>query len=467
MKKIIKKVLGIVLLITLMTAIAGCAKDSNSSSVKGNSSVKEVDATGTTNDSENVTESKASSTDSSGDTIKIGVLTYMSSTRSATLGFFQLGWEVAGEHINSEGGIDGKKVEFIMMDPENDSATAAQRCTDMKNQGCVAIVFACGDDLAPAVAQWSKENQFPVAFQSNTSTEITIKNYSEYAFNCGLNAWSFAKALAFSAVGKEGQENFVFCGTDGAATIDAENLLIKEGQKINPNFKMLNSYRVSAMDSEFSNIIASIASAAPDMVLQQGGGPTFVAFAQQGALFQLFDVTDVYNDFVCDTSTNSSLAESGTFPYGKVHGVFLIPFFDDAMLDDEMKAFCDDYVSNPIAKEAGYIAASDAGLSCYRSTKAILLGLEACVAAGSDYSNSQVLTDAIKGISWKDSTGEHHFRDFDNQLTFNVYYGTSAESEKFGSPIAKDIITYSADDLLPTLDEMKSYAKELGYPDRF
>lgn len=107
----------------------------------------------------------------------------------------------------------------------------------------------------------------------NTSTEVTIKNWSDYAFNCGLNAWSFAKVLAKAAVQDEGKKNFVFCGTDGAATIDAENLFLLEGQKIDPKFELLASYRVAESDSEFSNIIASVAATSPDMVMQQGRRP--------------------------------------------------------------------------------------------------------------------------------------------------------------------------------------------------
>ena len=247
----------------------------------------------------------------------------------------------------------------------------------------------------PTAAEWAEQNQFPVVAESNTSTEISIKHFSKYFFNAGPNAWSFAKVLANAAVKNEGKKNFVFCGTDGAATIDAENLLLLEGQKIDPDFSCLASYRVSSDDSQFSNIISSIASTAPDMVLQQGGGPTFVAFAQQGLMFGLFDNSDVYNDFVVDTSTNSSLAEAGQFPYGHTKGMYLLNFWDESQMDENIKGFCDNYMNNPISQENGYVAPSDAGLSCYRCVKSIALGAQSCVDAGTDYTDPQTLTDAI------------------------------------------------------------------------
>lgn len=458
-----KKLTSLLLAGAMAFSLAACGGSASSAA-----DASSTESTATSDTAASSTDTAADAT--SEDTIKIGVLTYMSTARSATMGFFQIGWEAAAEEINSAGGIDGKQIEFLLYDPQSDAAQVPQRLTEAKNDGCVAVVFAVGDDLAPTAAEWAEENQFPVLMECNTSTEVTINHYSEYVFNCGPNAWAFAKVLAKAAVEGEGKTNFVFCGTDGAATIDAENLLILEGQKINPDFTCLASYRISSDDSEFSNIISSIASTAPDMVLQQGGGPTFVAFAQQGLMFGLFDVSDVYNDFVVDTSTNSSLAEAGQYPYGHTKGMFLLNFWDESQMDETIKTFCDNYMANEICVENGYVAPSDSGLSCYRCVKSIALGLQACVDAGTDYTDPQVLTDAISGISWTDSTGEHSFRELDNQLTFDYYYGVSTEegSEAYnGNPIATDIITYTSDEVLPTEEEMASYAETLGVTDRF
>lgn len=136
----------------------------------------------------------------SAETIKIGVIAYGSAAaRASILGYFMNGWEVAAEQVNAAGGIDGKQIEIKVYDPENDASMIGQRCTDAKNDGCVAIVFAYGDDMAPAAGQWALTNHFPVMMMPNTSTEVTIKNWSDYAFNCGLNAWSFAKVLCGGA----------------------------------------------------------------------------------------------------------------------------------------------------------------------------------------------------------------------------------------------------------------------------
>lgn len=60
--------------------------------------------------------------------------------------------------------------------------------------------------------------------------------------------------------------------------------------------------------------------------------------------------------------------------------------------------------------------------------------------------------------------------ELDNQLTFDYYYGVSTQegSEAYNnSPIATDIVAYTADEVLPTEEEMKAYAETLGVTDRF
>ena len=49
------------------------------------------------------------------------------------------------------------------------------------------------------------------------------------------------------------------------------------------------------------------------------------------------------------------------------------------------------------------------------------------LALGLSVSYTHLLNDAIAQISWTDSTGEHHYRELDNQLTFDYYYGVSTQ----------------------------------------
>lgn len=395
---------------------------------------------------------------------EVGVVCALSSTHAATNGWLMASLEACLAYINGNGGIDGKKLVYTLYDPESDASTLKQRLTDIKNSGAVFAIAGVNDALAPAAAQWAVENEYPVFLTANTSTQITLGNYSDYAFNMGKNAWGFGKVLALHCVGEEGIKNFAFVGTDGAATIDAENFLIYEGKKINPDFEMLGSFRVNFNDTEFSNVIAAATALNPEMVLQQGGGPNFVSFCQQASLFSLFDFCDVYNDLVTDASTNQPLIEGDEFPYGKTHGIFTLPFWDRANMNDDLKYYYDLWDATEIATSNGYLV-SEHALNYYNIMQCMIKATEACVADGKDYTDPKVLTEAISNVEWTDYNGHHYFRTgIDNQFVYNMYYGTSAYSEEWpGVAICPDFDMYAGEEYLPTAEEMAAWGAEHNY----
>lgn len=397
-------------------------------------------------------------------TVTVGVICSLSSTHAATNGWLMGSLEATANVVNGQGGLDGKQLVFSLYDPESDAGTVKQRLTDIKNSGCIAAIYAAGDPYSPAAAQWALENEFPVFICCNVSTEITLGNYSDYAFGMGKNAWGLGKILALYCVGEQGYKNFCFVGTDGAATIDAENFLRYEGAKIDPEFEMLASYRINFNDTEFSNIISAVASLKPDMVLQQGGGPNFVSFCQQASLFDLFSSCDVYNDLVTDASTNQPLIEGDEFPYGHTHGVFSMPFWDETIMTGEFGEYVAAFNASSIATENGYYPA-DTTTYQYLVMRCLQLAVDDCVAQGKDYMDSKVFAEAISNVQWEDSLGEHHFRKgLDNQLTTNIYYGTSASSENFeGVAICEEYVTFTADQYLPTAEEMKAWGETHGF----
>lgn len=425
-----------------------------------------AETTKTPEAAENETEETAKPAESdSEETLEVGIVMTLSSTHAATNGWLMASIESGVKIINEEhGGINGKKITYTLYDPESDGATLKQRLTDIKNSGAICAIVGVGDALTPAAAQWASENEFPVFLGSNTSTQITLGNYSDYAYSMGKNAWGFAKVLALACVGEEKIENFSFVGTDGAATIDAENFLLYEGQKINPDFKMLDSYRINFNDTEFSNIIAAATSKNPQMILQQGGGPNFVSFCQQASLFGLFDFCDVYNDLVTDASTNQPLIEGNEFPYGSTHGVFSLPFWDmESVEDEDLRHFIDVWNESDFAKE-GWIP-GDVCVIQYYVWKIIETAGNDILSSGGDIHDPKAFAAAISGVNWEDGQGKHYFRTgIDNQWTYPMYYGTSSYSDEWPAvAICEKYKAYSPEEFLPTAEEMKTWGAENGY----
>lgn len=396
------------------------------------------------------------------DTIKIG---YMCEQTTA-LGFSNAWTDVATmmwqDEINANGGIDGKQVEFVYYDAQNDPTLATQRLSEMKADGCVACLeIACAGRMAPAIAEWCAENHFPVIHTCNTATAFTIETSSPYMFTCAVNAWGMSKILAENAIGKEGNVTFAYVGVDEACCLDAEKFLEREGKRYNEDCKEVASYRVSWDDSQFSTIISTLLSQnpQPDMILQQGGGSNFINIVQQANMYNAFDTFEIYNDLAVDTTSCSDLAKAGEYPYGHIKGFCAFPWWDDST-----KEFTDAYKATAEAHDAGDLVPGDLAYYAYSCANVLGMGLQACVDAGDDYTDGDTLTRYIHNVKWSDMCGDHYFRDFDNQMVFDAYYVVSEDGgEEFDHlPIADLSTKYVGEEWLPSHDDMEEYANEIG-----
>lgn len=406
--------------------------------------------------------------DESLEPIKIGGTDYLTGALAAYLIWSRVGGYLAVEEINANGGIRGHRLELVKADIGGaDTATAMLRMTELKEQGCVAITTTTTTNPA----QWAAEEKIPTFVMNNYSTQLTIANYNDYLFFGGLNAWGIVKILALAAVGEEGHESFAYIGVDTDDTVDAENCFLLEGQKINPNFKKVASYRMDYNDDKYSTIVSTVMSQPeqPDMILQQGGGANFLGFVQQGNMYNMYDRYHAYSDLVVDASAVTALVQSGEYPYGNIHGTCFLRTWDTA--NAEVAAWVQAYKDLSREMNDGIeLVPSGAALCQYLNIKTIAKALEHCIDNGLDYNDGDVLCDALTQVSWEDCFGEHLFRDFDHVLTFDGWYVTSTDGgEEFDHfPIGNaDDICYGWEEWLPSLEDMKTYAAQMGYPDRF
>ncbi len=402
-----------------------------------------------------------------GDTVKVGVVGLLQASGVSYFDSFDVAAKMVVDEINANGGIGGKDLEIVFATGVTDSTECKQRFTELKEMGCIAIYPMVDDSYGPSVAQWASENKFPVFGAGNTSTAMSIENYSDYMFFCSINAWGATKVWADQAVRKRGYKNFMYVGTDGSATIDAENLFLLEAQKIDPDFEELASYRMAADDSDFSKVMATILSGAqpPDMILQQGGGVNIISFTQTANLYNMYDTCDIWNDLATMCPIVEALVDAGEYPYGHMFGVTPFPYWLD-----EFKWF--DEAFDATAREMfpdRKVYPSEGALGMYWAFKSLQLACNDCISGGKDVHDSDALAMALANVRWTDGAGEHYYRDFDHQLMFDVWFTDTVNGgEKYGSyPIGENMVKYTAEEYLPTKEEMEEYAISKGINDRF
>ena len=460
-----KRIYSIALAAAMTTSLlAGCGGAANgtttgSAGASQSASASSNSGSGTSNTAgfqESIVAGATDAEKATGKTIKIGVLTDRSSGAAATVAWAEAGAILAAQEENKDGGLDGVPFELVFRDTASDSANVAQKATELVNEGCVAILGPKSDGEAPTGATWAEENKFPMVTPCTMNTRVTIENASEYMFSCGFVAWPIAKMNAKYAA-DQGYHSAYFIGNDGGASGDSRDFFYRE---LGSDFQNLGSNQVSASSTEFSTVISSVVGKDPDVIIGAVAGPNFVSLINQGQQFGLWDQCDYLGWYTCDSTNTTSLAQAGNYPYGKVHGVDLWPFWMDEI--DGNAEFVQAYSDIGSQYYGQNIRPSDMGYTWYVGIKAIA---EAAKTTKDDLS-SEAMTTALKNVHFSTLYGDDlYFRDFDHEMAHAYYYVTAVEDKtgKWDIPVGELYAKYTGEEMLPTKEEMQQYASEKGY----
>lgn len=446
-----KKLLSVTLATVMAVSLTACTGTVDS----GTANTGTTPAAGTTAGTE-TTAASGKNDAASGDTIKIGVLTDRSSAAAATVTWAEAGAILAVNEANDAGGVDGKMVELVYRDTASDSANVAQKATELVNEGCIAILGPKSDGEAPTGATWAEENKFPMVTPCTMNTRVTVENASRYMFSCGFVAWPIAKMNAKYAA-DQGYTSAFFIGNDGGASGDSRDFFYRE---LGDGFTNMGSNQVSSNSTEFSTIISSVVGKNPDVIIGAVAGPNFVSLINQGAQFGLWNNCDYLGWYTCDSTNTSALAEAGNYPYGKVHGVQLWPFWlDEIEGNAEFVQAYSDIGKEYYNKEIG---PSDMGYTWYVGIKAII---EAAKTTADDLS-PEAMTTALSNVHFSTLYGDDlYFRDFDHVMAHAYYYVTAVEdtSGKWNIPVGDIYAVYEGNEMLPSKEDVQKYAEEMGY----
>ncbi len=436
----------------IAVSLTGCGGAGTESAANSNAGSTPGTTAGTTAGDAGTT--AAAGDAASGDTVKIGILTDRSSAAAATVVWAEAGAELAVQEINEAGGINGKQVELVYRDTGSDSANVAQKSTELVGEGVVAILGPKSDGEAPTGAQWAETNKFPMVTPCTMNTRVTIENASRYMFSCGFNAWAIANMNAKYAE-EQGYKSAYFIGNDGGASGDSRDFFY---EYLGDGYENMGSSQVASSATEFSNIISSIVGKDPDVIIGAVAGPNFVSLINQGQQFGLWDMCDYLGWYTCDSTNTTSLAEAGNYPYGKVHGVDLWPFWlSDIEGNDKL---VENYgaLGQKLYKQD--ILPSDMGYTWYIGITAICEALKTT----DDWSPEGVTT-ALENVKFDTIYGEGiGFRDFDHVMNHAYYYVTAVEDTtgKWSIPVGDVYKVYMAEEVLPTKEQMQDYASKNG-----
>ena len=210
---------------------------------------------------------------SDGDTIKIGGNLELSGAVASYGSSINDGAELAVEEINAAGGINGKKIEYIVKDNKSESAEATSVAINLiTKEEVVAMVAPATSGNVQATVQIANENKVPIVTASGTNELITVnkdESLNEYAFRtCFIDPFQGIVAANFATNDLKAKNVAIY--TDSSSDY-AKGLAAAFKTQLEANGgKVVKEEAYVADDVDFKSTLTNLKSANPDFIFIPG-----------------------------------------------------------------------------------------------------------------------------------------------------------------------------------------------------
>ena len=212
--------------------------------------------------------------------VKVGFAGQLSGSAGTPSTVVRNGVILAVEHINANGGIDGRSIELLIEDDMGEAPEARQADTDLYNAGVEVIVGHTTSEMSAAGLSFCNEHELLLV--SPTSSAEYLMGKDDYFFTLYPSNRQLAKALAEFAYNELQLR-------ETAALIDEANKLYTENyyQEFKKYFERLggrveSKYTYNSLNSnEFHLLTGQLMSTDPESVLVLAASLDTALVAQQ------------------------------------------------------------------------------------------------------------------------------------------------------------------------------------------
>jgi ABC-type branched-subunit amino acid transport system substrate-binding protein len=299
----------------------------------------------------------------SGEVMKIGLIHSLSGPFGMLTKYSMPVIQMEFDKLNASGGLLGKQVQLIVRDDQGDPSIVAQKLTELKGEGCVAILGPfMGANGRPAT-QWAAANKMPLVTYAS-ATLIDRINCPKYVFFTTPLEISRAEAM-YRGMLSQPIKSYFFIGNDIVDSHDMYEYIANKMKKEHPEIVNLGDLWVGLTSFEFSNLISTALAKKPDVLISGSAGPGWAAFCQQGMKFNLFKKTRVVATYALESAVTKSFGKN--YPEG-IETTSWAPYWDNSK---PMK----DYLQAHLKVAEGLYPA-DKGMECYLGTLALIAGIK-------------------------------------------------------------------------------------------
>ncbi len=346
------------------------------------------------------------------------------------------GLKIAIQDVNSQGGVLGKKLEYIMRDSQLKPDIGATMARQLILEDNVDFLLGpTSSSVALAVSEVAKEYKKVVGFHTSNTAELTTSKGHPYLFQVVPNTTIEGRAVA-EYVAKQGYKKIGFIGPDYSFGHDEFNAFEARLKEANPDAKIVSQQWPKLGERDLTSFITALQSANPDVIYSNLWGDQLVTFVQQAQPLGVFDKTPFIGLFDLD-----ALKSAGTDLSEGIVGYSRAPFY--GIDTPQMKAFVGKY--QKLTKSYP----SDWAIMTYDA----VMGLVAAInKAGT--TDSDAVAKALDDLKFQSLRGELTIRACDHMANVGEYIGTTVKDPKYPFLIMKDVQYIPAEKVWNTCDEV-------------
>jgi len=360
------------------------------------------------------------------------------------------GIEMAVDEINSRDGFLNKHIiKLFIKDTRTRPSVAKHVVKDLIGKDKVrCIIGTYSSATALAIKPICRENKVLHIAPISNSEDITKLDFSPYTYSVVPNTYMLSKAVVVGIAElakKKGWSKFITIASDYAWGRSSQQIEVELLKQILPDIKLIGEYWPRLGQNRFNSFIVAIMGHKPDFVLGNIAGADNALFMRDAKDYRFFKEVEYPGGVI---SVTELITQAKSLRRG-VYGRNRAPFW--AHLDVPMMA---DFVKKYRAKYNQY--PTDWAVIAYDAVYALKQGIEK---TGSI--NTEMVKDAMKGMTVETTRGKLFFRKIDNQLSCSAYFGEVADDANYPFPIFHDLLELKApDNWRPEAEIMEAREKE-------
>ena len=306
------------------------------------------------------------------------------------------GAELAVKEINENGGVLGKKIEYVMLDTKGDSTEAVMAYNKLVDEKVAGIIGEITSKPTLAVAEVAVQDNMPLITPTGTQVDITEAGPNVFRV-CFTNPYQ-GKVLAITSKERLGADTVAVMLNNSSDYSDGiTKAFIEESEKL--GMKVMGVEGYSDGDKDFRPQLTKLAAMNPDVVLipeYYEQAALIATQAREVGVKSIFVGSDGW-DGIAKTLDKSS--------YSAIENSYFTNHFSMEDQSEKIQNFLKDYretyKEDPSAFSAlGY--------------DAVYMMKSAIEKAGS--TDKQKIVDALKGIEYDGVTGYLTFDDHNNPI---------------------------------------------------